>query len=81
MTRSKPPKHEARRLAEKHGRKPLPTHGAPHSVSLTVAAGYLGVHTSTLHRWIKSGRLKADGGQVEMAEVARVRELLTTEEK
>jgi hypothetical protein len=79
--RAKPPKHEARRRAQLQGPKPLPTHAAPTAVSLREAAGYLGIHTSTLRRWIGSGKLKAEGLQIEMAEIARLRELMDAEQR
>jgi excisionase family DNA binding protein len=80
MTRAKPPKHEARRRAQR-GAQPLPPHGAPATVALAVAAGYLGIHTSTLRRWIASGRLKGAGQGVEIAELVRIRELMEAERR
>jgi hypothetical protein len=80
MTRAKPPKHEARRRAQR-GAQPLPLDGAPSTVALAVAAGYLGIHTSTLRRWIASGRLKGAGPGVEITEIARMRELMEAENR
>ena len=74
MSRPKRRKHEARRRSLA-GPKPLPTHGAPSVVSFAAAAEYLGVHPSTLRRWIQSGRLTAEpggAGGIRMEEIARV---------
>jgi hypothetical protein len=74
-------KHEARRRAQQQGAKPLPTHSAPPVVSLANAAGYLGIHSSTLRRWIQSGKIVPTEGGVAMDEIARVREQMESEAK
>jgi hypothetical protein len=73
-------KHEARRRAQQ-GAKPLPTHSAPPVVSLAIAAGYLGIHSSTLRRWIQSGKVVPTEGGIAMEEIARVRERMESEAK
>ena len=77
MTHKRPAKHEGRRRAQV-GPPPLPgAYADTAKVSLSEAARYLGVHASTLRRWIGTGKLKTqpgDGGlMIEIQEIARVR--------
>ena len=62
MIRGKRPsrlKHESRRRLQQ-APWPLPAaQSAPAMVSLLDAAHYLGIHASTLRRWIRNGKIKA----------------------
>jgi len=75
-------KHAGRRPAQ--GQWPLPpAESAPAAVSISDAAHYLGVHLSTLKRWMANGRIAAEPAEkpatIAMTEVIRLRELLQAE--